>query len=272
MTHAWQALDRLGASVRLLPRASRLPIKSESAKAVDTLRASDAAIALPADAVLDVIRNRLISVSSERGQYLRGDLRASVWLLWTEKQPLSELPGLMDAVLTQAYKSNATARALIEAWLRAFSRNDPSVVRTGMSIRQLLIARPTPRLELWRNADRRVGLFDAREGPTKFAGQLVSGPETVEEVLSAAGFDDPLRASGGYAQAFAAAEILGARSLGVFSYLTYDDYCLNDLREPVEDLLALAEKFDMKVHVENEGVCNIAGLAEAALRLLPIDR
>jgi hypothetical protein len=201
MTHAWQALDRLGASVRLLPRASRLPAKSESAKAVDTLKASDAAIALPAEAVLDVIRNRLISVSSKGGQYLRGDLRASVWLLWTEKQALSELPGLMDAVLTQAYKSNATARALIEAWLRAFSRNDPSVVRTAMSIRQLLIARPTPRLELWRTADRRVGLFDAREGPTKFASQLVSGPETVDEVLSAAGFDDPLRSSGGYVRA-----------------------------------------------------------------------
>jgi sugar phosphate isomerase/epimerase len=65
-----------------------------------------------------------------------------------------------------------------------------------------------------------------------------------------------------YAKAFAAAEILGARNLRVFSYLAYDGYCVDDLREPVEDLLALAEKFDMKVHVENEGVCNIAGLAE----------
>jgi sugar phosphate isomerase/epimerase len=65
-----------------------------------------------------------------------------------------------------------------------------------------------------------------------------------------------------YAQAFAAAEILGARNLRVFSYLAYDDYRLDDLREPVEDLLALAEKFDIKVHVENEDVCNIAGFAE----------
>lgn len=65
-----------------------------------------------------------------------------------------------------------------------------------------------------------------------------------------------------YAQAFAAAEILGARNLRVFSYLAYDNYCLDDLREPIDDLLTLAEKFDMKVHVENEGVCNIAGFAE----------
>ncbi len=65
-----------------------------------------------------------------------------------------------------------------------------------------------------------------------------------------------------YAKAFAVAEVLGARNLRVFSYLAYDGYRLDDLREPIEDLLVLAEKFDMKVHVENEGVCNIAGFAE----------
>jgi len=65
-----------------------------------------------------------------------------------------------------------------------------------------------------------------------------------------------------YAEAFVAADILGARNLRVFSYLAYDDYRLDDLRESIDDLLLLAEKFDMKVHVENEGVCNIAGLAE----------
>jgi sugar phosphate isomerase/epimerase len=65
-----------------------------------------------------------------------------------------------------------------------------------------------------------------------------------------------------YAQAFSAAEILGARNLRVFSYLAYDDYRLDDLRAAFDDLLALAERFDMKVHVENEGVCNIACFAE----------
>ena len=65
-----------------------------------------------------------------------------------------------------------------------------------------------------------------------------------------------------YAKAFAAAEILGARNLRVFSYLAYDGYRLDDLREPIDDLLALAEQFDMKLHVENEGVCNIASFAE----------
>jgi len=70
-----------------------------------------------------------------------------------------------------------------------------------------------------------------------------------------------------YAQGFEAADILGARNLRVFSYLSYDGYSVDDLREPIEELLALSEKFDMKVHIENEGVCNIADFAglEAAV-------
>jgi sugar phosphate isomerase/epimerase len=65
-----------------------------------------------------------------------------------------------------------------------------------------------------------------------------------------------------YAQAFEAAEVLGARNLRIFSYLAYDGYSVDDLRGAIDELLALAEKFDMKLHVENEGVCNIAGFAE----------
>lgn len=64
-----------------------------------------------------------------------------------------------------------------------------------------------------------------------------------------------------YIQAFEAAEILGARNLRVFSYLAYDDFCLDHMRAPIDALLKLAEKLDMKVHVENESVCNIAGFA-----------
>jgi hypothetical protein len=203
MTHTLQAIDRLNAFAKLLPRASsRLPIKSESAKAVDLLKASESAIALPVDAVLDVVRNRLVAAfSSGTGQYARRDLHTAVWLLWTEREPLADIPGLVDAVWTQAYKSNATARALIEAWLRAFSVDHPSVARTGMAIRQLLILRPNPRLEFWREADRRFEIFDAKEGPRKLASRIIFGPEAVDAELSAAGFDDPLRASGNYIRA-----------------------------------------------------------------------
>jgi hypothetical protein len=45
-----------------------------------------------------------------------------------------------------------------------------------------------------------------------------------------------------YAQAFEAAEVLGARNLRIFSYLAYDGYCVDDLREPIDELLVLAEK------------------------------
>ena len=65
-----------------------------------------------------------------------------------------------------------------------------------------------------------------------------------------------------YAQAFKAAEVVGARNLRIFSYLAYDGYRTEDLREPIDALLILAEKFDMKLHVENEGVCNIGGFAQ----------
>ncbi|HEX4893990.1 MAG TPA: TIM barrel protein [Hyphomicrobiaceae bacterium] len=63
-----------------------------------------------------------------------------------------------------------------------------------------------------------------------------------------------------YDQAFEAAEILGARHLRIFSYLAYEGYRVEDLRQPLDELLELADRHDMKLHVENEGVCNAAGL------------
>ena len=65
-----------------------------------------------------------------------------------------------------------------------------------------------------------------------------------------------------YIQAFEAAEVLGARDLRIFSYLAYDDFRFQDLRQPFDLLLTLAEKFDMKLHVENEVVCNVVDLSQ----------
>src|SRR3977135_1180345 len=45
-----------------------------------------------------------------------------------------------------------------------------------------------------------------------------------------------------YAQAFVAAEILGARNLRVFSYLAYDDYGFDQPRETGGELVALLGK------------------------------
>ena len=65
-----------------------------------------------------------------------------------------------------------------------------------------------------------------------------------------------------YEEAFAAADILGARNLRIFSYLAYDDYRVDDLRGALDDMLGLADKFDMKLHVENESVCNVVDFAD----------
>ncbi|MGH9695460.1 MAG: sugar phosphate isomerase/epimerase family protein, partial [Bryobacteraceae bacterium] len=65
-----------------------------------------------------------------------------------------------------------------------------------------------------------------------------------------------------YIQAFEAAAILGARDLRIFSYLAYDDFQFLDLRQPLDLPLRLAEKFDMKLHVEHEVVCNVVDLSQ----------
>src|SRR5206468_3018327 len=114
---------------------------------------------------LERVRNRLIEASN-KGDFSqsRSDLRDAAWLLWAEDSPLAGLPGLLDAVWVQAHKSNATARALIEAWLRAFSP-DEAIAREGASIRQYLILRSNPRMESWRHIDQKIELFSAQRGP-----------------------------------------------------------------------------------------------------------
>lgn len=55
-----------------------------------------------------------------------------------------------------------------------------------------------------------------------------------------------------------AAALLGTDNLRIFSYLTYDGFKLTDLEDDYGALLALADKYDLTLHVENEPVCNIA--------------
>lgn len=64
-----------------------------------------------------------------------------------------------------------------------------------------------------------------------------------------------------YRQAFEAAELLGARHLRIFSYLVYDNWTIEHLDQPLNELIALADHFDMKVHIENENVCNVDDFA-----------
>jgi len=65
-----------------------------------------------------------------------------------------------------------------------------------------------------------------------------------------------------YEDAFRCAEILGARDLRVFSLIKYDGFTLSDLDRDYEMLLRLAERHDMRLHVENEAVCNVHTVAD----------
>ena len=57
-----------------------------------------------------------------------------------------------------------------------------------------------------------------------------------------------------YEDAFRCAESLGARDLRVFSLIKYEGFTLADLDRDYETLLRLAERHDMRLHVENEAV------------------
>jgi len=201
VTFVREALISLRAATRLLPRAAdKLPKISASATAVEILGAAEVSAAQPAQGVLDAVAARLTAAFINPGGEAptRSDLRDAPWLLWTEKNALANLPGLLDAIWAQALRSNVTRRNLIEAWLRGFSQDGPRVAEGGAGIRSLLASNPNPRFELWRRVDRRLELFDHREGPRRFASWLVLGPETVHDILRSTGFDDPLRAVGGY--------------------------------------------------------------------------
>lgn len=67
-----------------------------------------------------------------------------------------------------------------------------------------------------------------------------------------------------FRKAFEAADILGTRRLRIFTYLAYRGYSHTDLSPALEKLLALAERQDCLLLVENEPVCNVATVAELA--------
>jgi sugar phosphate isomerase/epimerase len=65
-----------------------------------------------------------------------------------------------------------------------------------------------------------------------------------------------------YRDAFQAAAVLGTRNLRIFTYLTYDGFRIEDLREDLDMLLKLADEYDAVLHVENEPVCNVQSVPE----------
>src|SRR5262249_35055763 len=128
----------------------------------------------------------------------RRDLQDAPWIMWQGAPAGAAVPGLLDAVFTQAVGSSRTARNLIEAWLRDFAPEAPVIGVAGQAIQQLLAAHPDYRLDTWRSAQRRLDLFDAQRGPDKLARALIDGAEPVDAILASCGLDDAIRAAGGY--------------------------------------------------------------------------
>jgi L-ribulose-5-phosphate 3-epimerase len=67
-----------------------------------------------------------------------------------------------------------------------------------------------------------------------------------------------------FEEAFAVADAFETRNLRIFSYLAYEGFKLDDLNRDFDTLLALAEKHDKVLRVENERVCNIAHVSQLA--------
>lgn len=77
------------------------------------------------------------------------------------------------------------------------------------------------------------------------------------------GFDSAGRSTAQiYRDAFEAAAVLGTRNLRIFSFLTYDGFQVEDLRQDLDLLLKLADEYDAVLHVENEPVCNIRSVPD----------
>ena len=65
-----------------------------------------------------------------------------------------------------------------------------------------------------------------------------------------------------YRAAFEAAALLGTRNLRIFTFLTYDGFQVEDLRQDLDQLLTLADEYDAVLHVENEPVCNVQSVSD----------
>lgn len=202
LTPTREALGRLAAAVNVL-HATRLPEVQSSAHAVAELGAAGRVPKPPDESVLDQARRSILAAgqSREYAQVLPRHLREAPWLLWTAKQPLAGLPGLLDAVVALAIRLGSVRRKLIQAWLLGFDAGAPLIEAAGHAIRRLLAESSDARLDTWRKADRALDLFDPQSGPRRVAAAVLTAQRPVTAILQEAGLDDPVQTGGGYARA-----------------------------------------------------------------------
>lgn len=202
MTHVRDALAAARARIAQLPKAFVPPPVSATGLLAQRLGAQSTAVTPPEDALRALYTRLQTAFRTRNMKALRSrDLRDAPWILWDRALKGSAISGLLDAVVSHAKDSNRTTRNLIEAWIRGFSVDDASIAAAGQAIRLLLKGRSDSRLDIWQKADQRFELFDAHHGPKSLARALVAGPGDPDELIKAAGFDDPVRATGGYMRA-----------------------------------------------------------------------
>ena len=87
--------------------------------------------------------------------------------------------------------------------------------------------------------------------------------EAVPEGTNFHGFDpNAMSPETAMSRSFEVADALGAGQVRIFSYLRYDGFSPGDLDADLDQLLALADRHDVDLVLENEHVCNVATLGD----------
>ncbi len=203
MTDARASLASLRSVIRLVAQARELPTSLELTKAVASLGEAQGPALPPQEAFLEEVRRNLTAAAEGPGGVAaaaKRDLRNAPWLLWTEKDALADLPGLLDAIFNVAKWSGSVRRNLVEVWISACDSTRPGIEACGLRLDRLVRQSEDARLDFWRRAQARFDFFDIRRGPSYVAAEIVHKSELVGDILQGAGIDEPLRAGSGYAR------------------------------------------------------------------------
>ncbi len=207
------ALSDLNALISAIPQHRALP--GEAARATHKVMVAitnghDIPPAVPQPDRLDQVWRELRE-ASRIGEDLASlpprTLRDSIWLLWDKQRSLIELPGLLGLLLGRARTDSGILRRLIDAWLRDFDPALPGIASVARQISTALAVHEASPLDRWRRTNETYHIFDAAAGPKALARTLLAGGSS--SVLAETWLDAPLRASGGFMRAVAAAFGLG---------------------------------------------------------------
>lgn len=200
MSETRAALPELAALVDVLRSKAALPEQSACLLQSKELFQKEQATALPPEDVLEDLRKQLqqACAAGALSHLPARILRRAPLVFWDRDPQLAACPGLLETFLERAANKPRWIRELLEAWLRDFGPDRARLAEAGHALAQLLPETRDPRLQPWYRAHCRYSLFDAARGPERVGTALLTGPETVDAVLSETGMDDPIRSQGGF--------------------------------------------------------------------------